>query len=418
MKAAALFASAALALFAQAALGQDVNIDMVHVQSNPAELTLMDEMAKTYEAAHPSVHINIRKFGEDYKAALATSLQSNHAPDIIYSWGGGVLTDQIKAGLLRPIDGLVSQPVRDGVGPAGIDAFSRDGKLYGIAQNVSEVVFWYNKDLFAKAGVDVATMATWDGFLAGVQKLQDAGITPIAAGSKDKWPVAFFWDYLALRTAGKDGLATARAGESGGFNAPEYVRAGDEFLKLSAMKPYQKGFEAAGYASASGMFGDGQAAMILMGDWNYQESKTNSTSKQGVADDKLGFFAFPSLSDEKGKPTDTLGGINGWVFSKNAPDAAVDFMVWYQGADNLAKFAKGGFYIPINAKAAESLANPFQQQVAKNINASTYHAIFFDQSLGLNAGNAVNDISSALTSSAISAKDAAAEVEDAMAQDR
>jgi raffinose/stachyose/melibiose transport system substrate-binding protein len=412
-------AMSALALLAHGALAQDVVIDMVHVQFNPDELKLMDQMAAEYQAAHPGIKINIRKFGgEDYKSMLTTSLQSNEAPDVIYSWGGGVLTDQVKAGLLRPITGKVPAEVTAGVGAVGVDAFSRNGELYGIAQNVSEVVFWYNKALFKKAGVDVDSMADWDGFLAGVKKLKDAGIAPIAMGSKDKWPAAFFWDYLAIRLAGRSGMEAARAGNNGGFATPEFVRAGNEFLRLSQMNPFQNGFEASGYASASGMFGDGQAAMILMGDWNYQESKTNSVSKQGLPDDQLGFLHFPAVSGQKGNAKDTLGGVNGWVFSKNAPDEAVDFMVWYQKAENVAKFAAGGYYIPINPAAAGGLANPFLKQIAKDIGASPYHAIFFDQSLGLNAGNSVNDASAAMTSKAISAEGAAQEVEDAMALDR
>jgi raffinose/stachyose/melibiose transport system substrate-binding protein len=412
-------AMSALALLAHGALAQDVVIDMVHVQFNPDELKLMDQMAAEYQAAHPGIKINIRKFGgEDYKSMLTTSLQSNEAPDVIYSWGGGVLTDQVKAGLLRPITGKVPAEVTAGVGAVGVDAFSRNGELYGIAQNVSEVVFWYNKALFKKAGVDVDSMADWDGFLAGVKKLKDAGIAPIAMGSKDKWPAAFFWDYLAIRLAGRSGMEAARAGNNGGFAAPEFVRAGNEFLRLSQMNPFQNGFEASGYASASGMFGDGQAAMILMGDWNYQESKTNSVSKQGLPDDQLGFLHFPAVSGQKGNAKDTLGGVNGWVFSKNAPDEAVDFMVWYQKAENVAKFAAGGYFIPINPAAAGGLANPFLKQISKDIGTSPYHAIFFDQSLGLNAGNSVNDVSAEMTSKAISSEDAAQEVEDAMALDR
>lgn len=412
-------AVSALALLAHGALAQDIVIDMVHVQFNPDELKLMDQMAADYQAGHPGVKINIRKFGgEDYKSMLTTSLQSNEAPDVIYSWGGGVLTDQVEAGLLRPITGKVPAETTAGVGAVGVDAFSRDGQLYGIAQNVSEVVFWYNKALFQKAGVDVDSMADWDGFLAGVKKLKDAGITPIAMGSKDKWPAAFFWDYLAIRLAGRSGMEAARAGDNGGFAAPEFVRAGTEFLRLSEIDPFQNGFEASGYASASGMFGDGEAAMILMGDWNYQESKTNSVSKQGLPDDQLGFLRFPAVSGQKGNAKDTLGGVNGWVFSKNAPDEAVDFMVWYQKAENVAKFAAGGYYIPINPAAAGGLANSFLKQIAEDIGTSPYHAIFFDQSLGLNAGNSVNDVSAAMTSKAISAEDAAQEVEDAMALDR
>lgn len=405
-------------LLAHGAFAKDVHVTVVHMQQNPGELKLMGEMARTYEASHPGVKIDIRKFGDDYKTTLATSLQSNDPPSIIYSWGGGVLTDQVKAGLLRPVDGKISAETKAAAGAVGVDAFTRDGKLYGIAQNVSQVVFWYNKDLFKKAGVDPASMANWDGFLAGVGKLKEAGITPLAMGSKDKWPAAFFWDYLAIRLAGRSGMEAARDGQNGGFAALEFVKAGEEFLRLSKLAPYQKGFEAAGYPSASGTFGDGKAAMILMGDWNYQESKTNSSSGKGLSDEQLGFFTFPAVAGQKGTEHDTLGGINGWIFSKAAPDEAIDFMAWYQKPENISQFAKAGYYIPINPKAADSLANPFLKQIAQNISASPYHAIFFDQSLGLSAGGAVNDVSAALTSQAISAKQAAQDVEDAMALDR
>ena len=48
------------------------------------------------------------------------------------------------------------------------------------ARDVAEVVLWYNKPLFEQAGVDPASMSSWDGFLAGVQKFKDAGITPLS----------------------------------------------------------------------------------------------------------------------------------------------------------------------------------------------------------------------------------------------
>ena len=51
----------------------------------------------------------------------------------------------------------------------------------------------------AKAGVDGTTIKTWDDLLAAVKKLKAAGMTPIAVGGADKWPLHFYWTHLAMR---------------------------------------------------------------------------------------------------------------------------------------------------------------------------------------------------------------------------
>ena len=71
--------------------------------------------------------------------------------------------------------------------------------------NAGMVGFWYNKDLFAQAGLD-APADTWDGLLEQVQTLKDAGITPIAVGAGDKWPAHFWYSYLMVRLGGADAM--------------------------------------------------------------------------------------------------------------------------------------------------------------------------------------------------------------------
>ena len=95
---------------------------------------------------------------------------------------------------------------------------------YGVPYNFGLVGFWYNKDLFAQAGI-TEPPATWEEFLADVQKLKDAGITPIALAGGDKWPAMFYWAYLALRAGGQEALDAAIA--SGDWTGPAFVEAGD-----------------------------------------------------------------------------------------------------------------------------------------------------------------------------------------------
>jgi raffinose/stachyose/melibiose transport system substrate-binding protein len=407
--------AAILALLAFAPAQADTTVKYLNIASIPAEVQLMKDAVAEYEAAHPGVKIELPFLeNEAFKAKLTTLLQSPDAPDIFHSWGGGVLTEQAKAGVLRPIEDIISQEAKDAQGTAGVAAFTRDGHIYGMARDVAEVVIWYNKKLFTQAGVDPASMATWDGFLAGVQKFKDAGITPLALGAKDKWPAHFWWSKLVVRLAGEDEFNAASKGEGDGFAGADFVKAGDMFLQLSALNPWQEGFQAASYGDASGYFGDGKAAMHLMGDWDYGAMKDNSATKAGIPDEDLGILPFPTIEGGKGDPTDTLGGLSGYLFGKNASDDSVKFLEWYNSSAVQKKFAEAGFYIPITKGSADTMTNPFKIQIAKDIQGAHWHALFFDQMLGPQVGGVVNDVSAEMAANELSAQDAAQQIKDAV----
>jgi raffinose/stachyose/melibiose transport system substrate-binding protein len=411
------FALAAMAgLLLVAPVQAQTVVKYLNIASIPGEVELMQQAVKDYEAANPGVKIELPFLeNEAFKAKLTTLLQSNEAPDVFHSWGGGVFYEQAKAGVLRPIDDVITQAAKDDQGTAGVAAFTApDGHIYGIARDVAEVVLWYNKSLFEKAGVDPASLQTWDGFLASIQKFKDAGITPISVGAKDKWPAHFWWSKLVVRLAGQDGFNAAAAGEGDGFAGADFVRAGQLMLDLAATEPWQEGFQAASYGDASGYFGDGKAAMHLMGDWDYGAMKDNSANKAGIPDDQLGILPFPTIEGGKGDPTDTLGGLSGYLFSRNASDEAVKFIEWYNSSVVQKKFADANYYIPISKGSADGMVNPFKVQVAKDINGAHWHALFFDQALGPAVGGVVNDVSAELAANEISAEDAAQQIKEAV----
>ena len=405
--------AALLGMFALAPAAQaDTVVNWLHLSNNPGELAGMADAIKAYEAMNPGVTIKQQYLeNEAFKAKLTTLLQSDQAPDFFYSWAAGDLTAQVKAGVMRPIDDLLTPEVKANIGPAGLNAFTRGGHVYGLAQNVAQVVLWYNKKLLAQAGVDPASMSTWDGFIAGVKKIKAAGITPIALGAKDKWPAHFYYAYLVTRIAGEQGFRDAEAGKGDGFAAPAFIEAGKRLLELAQLEPFQPGYQAAAYGDASGYFGDGKAALDLMGDWEYGAMKDNSVSKKGIPDEDLGIMPFPTIPGGMGDPSDVLGGINGWVFSKNASDAAVKFVEYYTSPEVMAKMAKVGIYIPIAKGTSSSLANKFQQQMAEAAAKAHWLAIYFDQELGPAVGGTVNDIAAALASNSITAEDAAQQLQ-------
>ena len=132
-----------------------------------------------------------------------------------------------------------------------------------------------------------------------------------------------------------------------------FVEAGRKMQELVALEPFQDGFLATTNQEASGMFGDGRTAMYLMGNWLYNVQRVMSADGKGLPDENLGFFTFPIVEGGEGQPTDTLGGINGWLVGEGAPDEAVEFLRYFQTVEHQREMAARGFFIPV-AKGADA----------------------------------------------------------------
>lgn len=408
-------ASAALALIlgAQSALAE-TTVKWLHIEQNPDLVAFWEERAREFEAKNPDVKIEMSYLeNQAFKAKLTTMLQSEDRPDLFYSWGGGVFHAQADAGMLRDITELMDDEWAATFTPAALNAFTYQGAVYGVPMFTSQVTFWYNKALMDQAGVDPDAIETWDDLLAAVQQIKDAGITPLVAGGADKWPLHFYWTHLAIRLGGKEAFEAAINGEGDGFASETFVKAGELMQQLTAMEPFQEGYLAHTNEQASGMFGDGKAAMYFNGNWLYNIQRVWATDGEGLADDEMGFFTFPIVEGGKGEPSDTLGGINGWLVSTSAPDEAVEFLRFLLSPEHETEMAKRGFFIPVVKGADAEMTNPFYKQIANNIANSGYHQLFYDQMLGPAVGLVVNDVSADLAAGNTTPEEAAQTVQEA-----
>jgi len=387
----------------------DVKVKLLHVEQNPQASAFLKDVARRYAAEHAGVSIEI----EAYKKKLTTLLQSSDRPNIIYSWGGGVLREQVRAGVIEELSSSMAGSWRERFSPAAIQAYTLNGKVYGVPMQVSQVGFFYNRDLFAKADLDAAAIRTWDDLLAAVKKLKAAGVTPIIAGGADKWPLHFYWTHLAIRNGGKAAFEAALHGEGEGFAAATFVKAGEQFRQLVDLEPFQPGFLGATFPQSSGQFGDGKGAMVLQGNFMLNSMRANSADKKGLADDKLGWFAFPTTTAGKGDASDTLGGLNGWLVTKGSPKQAVDFLEYFSRPEFQREAAARGFYIPVAKGAQDAISNPILRRIAENIGRSKYHQIFYDQMLGPSVGAVVNDVSTDIAAKIMTPKEAAQAVQQA-----
>lgn len=408
--------SIALMLGAASASAATV-VKWMHVELDPKSVAVWEEIAKEYEAKHPDVDVQLQFLeNEAFKAKLPTLLQSNDVPDFFYSWGGGVLEEQSKTGALKDLTDVFDADggkLRQAYNASAIDGLSFDGKVWAVPYRVSLVSFFYNKELFAKAGVKAEDIKTWDDFSATVKKIKEAGIVPIAGGGGEKWPIHFYWSYLVMRNGGQAVFDAARKGEGEGFMNPAIIKAGEQLAEFGKLEPFQPGYLGSTWPQALGVFGDGKAAIILGFDNTEANQRKNAGDGKGLAPENIGRFAFPVVEGGAGKATDTLGGLNGWALTKNASKEAIDFATFLTSKESEEKMATAGMILPVATGAAGAVKNPLLADSAKQLAASTWHQNFFDQTLGAAIGRVVNDISVEIVSGQMTSEEGAQQIQDA-----
>ncbi len=414
--------AASFAVLGASAATAQTTIKITTPENNKGIVGVWNDIISAYEAAHPDVKINY-----DYLAAqsmqekMPTMLASDAAPDTFYTWGGGIMQALVDTGQLADITPALMAD--NGAWyksyiPAAVEAFAIGKKHYAVPYKFSLISFYYNKALFQKAGVDATTIKTWPEFMAAVAKIKAAGITPIALGGKDKWPIHFYFAYLALREGGATVFQDAKAGKDGGFNNPAYVKAGQLLQDLAHADAFQRGFEAALWGEALSDFADGKAAMILGFSGLAQSLPGAATDGKGLPVADIGLMNFPTVPGGKGLPSETFGGNNGWVVSVKAPPQTLDFLKFAMNADNQRKFAALNSIIPVVPGAADAITDPTLKIAAEEFSKSTFHQNYLDQDLGPVTGfGVVNQEVFDLVTDNVTPADAAAAIETSWEQE-
>ncbi len=347
-------------------------------------------IADAYHQAHPNVSFKISPTqNEQLKTKVPVALQGATPPDIFQQWGGGAEATQSQSGKLMDMTSATSSWIKELGNSAAL--WSVDGKQYGIPFDLHVVGFWYRKDLFANAGITAAP-TTWDEFTADVTKLKAAKITPIAVGSKDKWPDAFWWEYFALRECSTDTIKSTIKNLK--MTDACFVKAGDDLKAFLATNPFQNAFLGTpaqqGAGSSAGLVANGQAAMELQGDWELPTMIPLTSDKQYAT--KLGWFPFPTITGGAGTPGVALGGGDGFSCSVKAGPACPDFLKYISSTEVQTKLVQTNTAtLPANPAAISAIQDPTLKVVQQYLSSAPYIQMYFDQALPTSVGNALND---------------------------
>jgi raffinose/stachyose/melibiose transport system substrate-binding protein len=348
------------------------------------------QVANSFHSANPKVSLSINPLQSDqFKTKMPLALKSNNPPDIFQQWGSGQEATQLQSGKLANLGPYDSGWISElGTSAKG---WQVNGKQYGVPYDLHVVGFWYRKDVFAKAGI-MSPPATMADLNADVSKLKAHHIDPVAVGSKDQWPDAFFWEYFALRECSAAAIQQAIKGIN--LSAPCFLKAGQDMTAFMNTHPFQPGFLSTpaqtGAGSSAGLLANGKAAMELQGDWETTVTPALTSDKKLIS--KLGWFPFPSVPGGAGDPSAVLGGGDGFSCTTGAPEpACANFLKYVDSAPVQEKLvAKANVGLPANSAASGALTNAALKNVEQAAKQAAYNQTYFDIALPTNTGLALD----------------------------
>lgn len=305
----------------------------------------------------PNVTIEATKLPDDnYYTSLKTKLASGECPDIILTQpmyaGSNSAYALAEAGYLAPLndlDYLKNMP--------DLSAVTYDGNVVTATTGVSILGTYYNKDLFAKAGIETLP-ADWNEFLEDCKKLKDAGIQPIVMGDKDQYVLQFGLYQIAaneIYTKNAEYDEQLRTGET-------HFTDKDTWDKVLTMYKtlYDEGYidasQSLGYGASQSIqdFIDGKAAMTFDGSFN----AAALTAEGAAGNFERGYFPIPSDSGTQATATCLAAGYSIYSGSKYIDQVKEIFDYWMSGDSDIwdAQLATGRI-IPLYGNGADTIPN-------------------------------------------------------------
>lgn len=233
----------------------------------------MDKLISDFNVKYPNIKVSpqITPWAQ-YWTKLQTQASSKTLPDVFWMNGPNF---QLYAsnGQLEPIASLVDSKQLDPANyPEALNKlYSLEGEQYGVPKDFDTIGLWYNKAIFAEAGVALPTADwTWEDFHTAAKtisdKLKSKGIYGVAsslAGGQEDF-------YNTILQAG--GSVISSDGKTSGYDDPKAIKGLQLWADLIA-DGSSPTMQQLSDTPANKWFDNGKSAMIWTGTWMVSEVK-------------------------------------------------------------------------------------------------------------------------------------------------
>ncbi|MEV7563624.1 ABC transporter substrate-binding protein [Streptomyces tanashiensis] len=369
--AAALAATASIALFASACTGSagnaaaddpkaETTITFWHGWAAPAEVKAIEDNVARFEKAHPNIKVKVVGGINDDKLGQALRAGGSNGPDVVSSFTTANVGKFCASGALADLKPFIEKDKLDldAIFPKVLQSYTQfEGKRCSLPLLSDAYGLYYNKDQFKAAGLDPeAPPKTWSQFTEVAQKL-----TKAKGDSYER--LGFMPNYLGYETVLSHYMSQWKHGGYFGTDGKSTVAKDPAFAEAIT---YQKslvdalgGFEKLDkYRTTFGdewgaqhPFQTGQVAMQLDGEWRLNFVKDAKVGFEvgvaplPVADDEIGEYG-------KGYLSGTIMGIAPQSRKQNAAWELVKYMT--TDTDAVVNFANGIGNVPSTLEALKS----------------------------------------------------------------
>ena len=235
--------------------------------NNENEVKWGKQMVEAWNADNPDEQVKAQEIpaGKSSEEVIGAAITAGNAPCLIFNTAPVAVPQFVKQGGLVDLSSFEDGDsyIAERTGDLADQYKSDDGKFYQMPWKSNPVMLFYNKDLFAKAGLDPENpaLATYDEFLATARTLVSAGVSQYAINPAATSQFFQSWfDFYPTYAAETDGTLFVEDGKAT-FNSDEGVAVGEFWKTVYAEN-------LAGKEQHQGdSFADGTAAMSSAGPW-------------------------------------------------------------------------------------------------------------------------------------------------------
>ncbi|MEH7484118.1 extracellular solute-binding protein, partial [Neobacillus drentensis] len=182
------------------------------------------KVVEKFKDLNPDVNVNVATGDVQVESGkLPTLLQSGVEPPdaILMNAGPGRVSVLSDVNLIQPLNKIYEKNKwKDQLRPFAYDLISGEENIYEVPHMIDAIGFFYNKDMFEQNGINVPK--TKDEFMKALQKLKDAGVSPITVGARNGYAIGWLFGVMLESVAGTEKVEDLLYG-NGKWNDPEIV---------------------------------------------------------------------------------------------------------------------------------------------------------------------------------------------------
>ncbi|GAA1423645.1 extracellular solute-binding protein [Streptomyces thermospinosisporus] len=309
-----------------------------------------DALIDKYEAGHPGVRIEVDVYSwNDVDRKVKEMVDAGDPPDMAQI---GAYADYAAEGLLYRADDLLSIPVQADFVSQLAEAGRVNGAQYGMPFASSTRVLFYNKELFAEAGI--TPPRTWEQLAADAAALKAKGVKypyALPLGPEEAQAETMQW-LLSGEGGYTDSVGSFNIDSS--RNVETFTWLKDELVGKGLTGPVPPG--KLNRADAFKAFAAGDVGML-----NGHPSLMAMAEKNGV---EYGMVPTPG---KDGRSSATLG-VADWMmaFKKHGHREEIgDFLDFVYGEEQVLAFSRDYNLVPVTSSASRTMAEAEQDKHLK-----------------------------------------------------